>query len=539
MTGQPVISAAPRRVGLATAIGLVMLFGLALRLWQIDAVSLWMDEAYSVWFASRSWSYLWTEVPRFETHPSFYYSVLKLWRGAFGDSEFTLRLLSALVGTATIPVVAMTAYFCGSGATRYPAAILAALLFACSTTQLTAAQDARPYVFLTLGLALGLLSTVRVMTDRGRAARPMRQLLRHDRGMALAFVGIGVAIALMGWSHNIGPVFGGLLGLCLLLWWLVDGMSRHLLVNLLLSAAVATLLFAPNIPILLMQMEVMGDNGFWLETPYLRQLIETVIMMPLGLSPYDTRETALSAVAVCFGLAGLVALMLRRRSAGLPLALPLTLLALAVIPAALTFVLSRIGQPIFMFRTLQPSQVPVIIGMAFAPFLLHRLRVVAIAGLLLLALASSWSFHTGSRHTNENWRDLALAIGAHADGETAKVVVMPTEAELPLLYYRRQLDLPMELITVPGAYPAIAPGYAYPAGGGGAPGVTAQMLPALQDGVADAHWVWFISRRADLYDPAGLVAGYLGREFPCLLLRQAPDRELLSRRADDGSCPQL
>ena len=41
---------------------------------------LWLDEAYSAWFSAQSWHVLWTDVPTYETHPPFYYSLLKLWR---------------------------------------------------------------------------------------------------------------------------------------------------------------------------------------------------------------------------------------------------------------------------------------------------------------------------------------------------------------------------------------------------------------------------------------------------------------------------
>lgn len=63
---------------LTVTIGAITLFGLLLRLYRLGDASLWIDEAYSAWFSSRDWAYLWGEVPKFETHPSFYYSLLKI-----------------------------------------------------------------------------------------------------------------------------------------------------------------------------------------------------------------------------------------------------------------------------------------------------------------------------------------------------------------------------------------------------------------------------------------------------------------------------
>ena len=68
---------------------------------------LWLDEAYSAWFSSRDWTYLWTVVPTYETHPPFYYSLLKLWRALFGGTAVELRVPSLLFGTLTVPVVVM------------------------------------------------------------------------------------------------------------------------------------------------------------------------------------------------------------------------------------------------------------------------------------------------------------------------------------------------------------------------------------------------------------------------------------------------
>ena len=87
-------------------VGAVLVAGFALRLWHIAAEPLWLDEAYSAYAAGHGFGFLWHVVPRYETHPPFYYSLLRVWTLAFGDSLTALRALGVLAGLATVPVIA-------------------------------------------------------------------------------------------------------------------------------------------------------------------------------------------------------------------------------------------------------------------------------------------------------------------------------------------------------------------------------------------------------------------------------------------------
>lgn len=525
---------------LSLSIGLVMLVALLMRLHDLGALPLWLDEAYSVWFASRDWTYLWAEVPQFETHPSFYYSLLKLW-SVFGTDEFTVRLLSTLLNVATIPLVALAARCCGDRRTGPQAAVLAAILFACSATQLHASQDARPYALMTFGMAMALASTMVVMTAETRAQVPLRRMLAGDRRMVLAFAGIGAGIALLGWSHNFGPIVGLTLGACLFGFWLTQGRQRDLLVNLLFASAVAMLLYAPNLPIIMMQFQSLGNQGFWLGRPGIWQAFAEMREMPLGHSAFNgPRFGALGALSFMAALAGLLGLMSRDRR--VPLAVPVTLLVMAAAPAMLSFIISRIGQPIFLFRTLQASQIPVVIALAYLPIAIQRhlpLRMKWAATLppLVLAATALWSFHLNKgRPAREDYRTLVPVIAAEAARGTARLVVYPPELELPFRYYSDRLDRPVEIVSVPATYPARGPGYSYPAGGGGSPGMTPQMLSDLVQRLENDSRIWIATRNVHLYDPGDLMKKGLEQEFPCLIDDKVADLQLRARAAPDGTC---
>lgn len=524
-------------VPLWLVIGAIALVGLGLRLYQLGSAPLWLDEAYSVWFSDRGWAYLWQEVPKFETHPSFYYSVLKLWR-VFGEDEFTLRLLSTLISIATIPIVAATAFLCGGSRAGRLTAILSAALFACSATQVGASQDARPYVFMTLGFAVALLSAIRIITAGPRAHQHLLTLLRCDRRMAAAFIMLGMGIGLMAWSHNLGTLFGLWLGICLLVWWSAAARSGGLLVNLLFSAGLAGLIYAPNIPILLMQMETMGQHGFWLDRPGLREVHWTLIELPLGFQPYSRRSIALSYVALAAVLGGLWAISKAARRRRISKAVPVLLVVMAIAPAISTFVLSWIGQPIFLLRTFQPSQIPLIILMSFLPLIGARIRTPAIAILLILAVGTVWPRLRVNIMPGEDWREVVaeIAKSRRDPDEHPTVIVLPADAELPLLYYSRRLDVPLTLRALPGPYPAISSDYTYPSGGGGAPAIGPAVLHDLAAWVQDADRVWFVTRGAEAYDRDMLVAAMLKRAFPCTL-RTLPQSQFMARPDESGACP--
>ena len=89
-------------IGLVTLSVAVRVIGLGLR-------PLWLDEGYSVYAIEQTWHDLWTIVPSYETHPPFYYSILKLWSMVFGTSATVVRSLSVLISVVTIPVVIATA----------------------------------------------------------------------------------------------------------------------------------------------------------------------------------------------------------------------------------------------------------------------------------------------------------------------------------------------------------------------------------------------------------------------------------------------
>jgi 4-amino-4-deoxy-L-arabinose transferase-like glycosyltransferase len=124
----------------------------ALRLIDLGAKSVWSDEAFSILLAKQNWPDFWHIVTTAEANMSLYYLLLRGWIG-FSDAAWWVRLLSALLGVAAVPVV----YCIGKEIFSQRAGILAALLLAVNPFALRYAQEARSYSLFVLLVSISFL----------------------------------------------------------------------------------------------------------------------------------------------------------------------------------------------------------------------------------------------------------------------------------------------------------------------------------------------------------------------------------------------
>lgn len=135
------------------------LIALLLRLYQLDAQSLWNDEMFTMQVAGLPFGGI-RECLSVSYHhpPLFFYATAAVIRW-LGTSAWSLRLLPALCGAATVPLLAVL----GDRLYRRPAGLLAGLICLVSPFHLAYSQEARPYAlagFLAL-LSAGLFLLLR------------------------------------------------------------------------------------------------------------------------------------------------------------------------------------------------------------------------------------------------------------------------------------------------------------------------------------------------------------------------------------------
>jgi len=148
----------------------IVVLGGFLRFYQIGSKGLWLDEAFSVWLGWQSIGEMLGWLVRIDQHPPLYYALLHFWM-SLGDRAATVRALSALCGTLTIPVI----YLLGRRLVDDGVGLLTALILAVSPFHVRFAQEARMYTLLALNASLALYALVRLLTDPRAARTPLGQ----------------------------------------------------------------------------------------------------------------------------------------------------------------------------------------------------------------------------------------------------------------------------------------------------------------------------------------------------------------------------
>ena len=159
----------PSRLEAGTAFvsrhALLLIIGLGgvLRFATLGVQGFWLDEQITVSLIQQGPIDLLQSVQETESNPAFYYVLAGGFEHLFGSSEFAIRSLSAIVGTATIPIV----YAAAKGLGSRRAGLIAAALAATSPLLIWYSQEARNYSLLVFVAALSFLCFVRALDERG------------------------------------------------------------------------------------------------------------------------------------------------------------------------------------------------------------------------------------------------------------------------------------------------------------------------------------------------------------------------------------
>ncbi|MGD9404259.1 MAG: glycosyltransferase family 39 protein, partial [Anaerolineae bacterium] len=147
---------AVRRVGNRLSVpALITLLALGLRLIGLSYQPLWWDEGWSIYFATTSVHEM-LELTAVDIHPPLYYLLLHLWSRVFGSGVIPVRLLSVLVGTATVPLLYAVARRIGG----HRSGVLAAFLLTVSPFHIYYSQEVRMYGLVTLLGVAALYSVI-------------------------------------------------------------------------------------------------------------------------------------------------------------------------------------------------------------------------------------------------------------------------------------------------------------------------------------------------------------------------------------------
>lgn len=488
-----------RRRLLPALAALLLAGGLALRLWRITADPLWLDEAYSAYAADHSFAFLWQVVPRYETHPPFYYSLLRLWTLVAGDGLRALRLPGIIAGMATLPVVGWAVIEAGRtlgwpvGRRRWTA--LAGIGLACLAPPLVEmSRQVRPYPVMILVYALATALLLRLSRHAGDG-RPLR-----GRALAAYFV----LLAAMLWLHNLGPLYGVALTAALGLAVLRRTLARADWLWLVAGHGLVALVYLPGLAILLDQAPT------WSETTWLRFAFDRMLLIRLA-TIYAVQGWAVIAAAA-LGLTGVVALV-RERDRWRVVAM---VLVLAIVPVLLAILISITAAPVFITRTMTAAAVPTLILFALAIGAMARAQQ-AIALVSALALGGAMigaDVQARWRGPMQDWYGATHWLRRHV-GPGDVILAYPNEGALPLGYALRDQQLAFPIRPIPTAVPSFNDqGGRYPTGSRGVVSLPPARLAEIADTgeMRAVPTIWLLRLGAETYDPGDVFLHLLRRD---------------------------
>ncbi len=397
---------APTRLE-SLGLGAIVALGAALRLSYLGDQALWFDEALSLEYARLPFSELMARLSVADVNTPFFYLLLK-GMTLLGDSEFLLRLPSALAGILCLPVLHALGRRLGGPAVG----LLAALLLATSSIHVRYSQEVRPYTLMALAAGLALWGLARLLQRGG-----------HD-GWGWATYVLGTSLALH--CHSTMVLLPFLANVAALAWWLAGGRGdRRFPLRWVGANAVVVVLWSPVLALVARHIVVVLRTT-WMHRP---DAHAGAVMVSETYAP-AAEGWGITALFVLMAAAGVWAW--RRR----PLALLLTLTFAAGVPA-LTFLIS-FWRPIMLSRTILWPTLPFAILLA-AGCLALRPRVLSAAAVIFLVAAQGVAvadyFDT---ERPEPWDEITGLISRHVEPGDA-IVVQPWTARIPFRYYFRAL----------------------------------------------------------------------------------------------------
>lgn len=386
----------------------IVLLAAALRLPTLGAQSIWFDEAATWELMRLPFGEMLSALPDRESNPPLFYVLEWLVTRAFGDGEFSLRLLSAVAGILLVPV----AFAIGRRIGGARAGLVTSALVAVNPLLVWFSQEARSYELVALLSAGSLLLFLRALDDerpRWLAWWALLSALALCSHYFACFV-LAPQLAWLAWRHPrrraVAAAIGAIavVGLALLPMLLAQRDNPYDIAG----ASIATRLL--QIP----KQFLLGYRGplALLSGLLGAALVAAAVWLLMRHAERATRERALLVGAI--GLCGV--------------ALPL---AGAVV-----------GADYLNARNLLPALVPLAATVAtgftvLVPRWGGRLGAALAGALCALSVAIVVAVSADQQYQRPDWKGLAQALGV-AD-EPRAVVISPANGEVALRYYRRAL----------------------------------------------------------------------------------------------------
>lgn len=380
--------------------------GAVVRFATLGTQSYWFDEAQAAHELHLSLGAMLSSFNAVETAPPLYFVLGWVWVHLFGDGAVALRSLSALAGTALIPI----AFLSGRELVSRRAGLLAAGFVAINPFMVWYSQEAREYMLVAAFCGLSLLFFARALHDPSRRN--------------VTWWGVFSALALL--THY----FAGFLIAPEAVWLLYVARRRTTVVAV-GALVVIQLALVP----LLVSHATSSLLGFITQSPLSSRIQGVPIAFALG-PAFESSLLSYGLIGAAILAASLIGLLIvggdakELRGAGIAAVLAACVLLLPIGAALL-------GKDYYIERAVIPAWLPLSIVIASACTTRLRVPGAVLATILLAGFAYGLiRTDTDARYQRTDWRGVAQALGP-ASTRRAIVVYDGSLASDPLIFYMR------------------------------------------------------------------------------------------------------
>jgi len=466
----------------------IIVIGGCLRLYRLGVESIWLDEYYSVRSATRpDVSSLLATLGANDTHPPLYFLLLHFWL-QLGNSEFHLRLPSALFGTLSIAAL----YFTATEMFDRRVGLLSALLLALSPMHLWHSQDARMYTLLVFA---ALSSSCLLWTA-------------WQKNKAVAWAAYVVAVTVSLYTHYLAVPLLAIQNVFIVLSLFTDRAKRRRILRWLMAPVVVLLFFFPWL--LKFQSQALiaaAGTSSWIAELHGRPTLYKLVLTPVRFSfGYEARSFYPPWFAMaCFAVLASVFTLgaLDRRSRFPFFSLPRTRAVLFtltswVVPIIALWLFSQI-KPLFIGRyTLVYSPFfYVLLARGLCTIRPHRAQAMMVLVVISIFGCYAVQYHTHRRTVP--WREMANYVAGGWQSDDVVLLLAGHKTGWLFSYYANT-SIPAEQIRWPEKEGVLSPD---------------DVNTWLDDSIMGHDRVWFIRRQKPSsmeWDPSDIQA-YLDSQF--------------------------
>ena len=438
--------------------------------------SLWYDEALTTYVATDSWQTLFRWCTQVDIQVPFHYIVLREWAGLVGNSEFTLRLLSALcvvvavAGAITIGRLLMR---------RWTVGFAAAILLASTPGMLWLAYEVRAYA---LAIALYVWATAFLCM--------LLDPRRHNRRWLI----VGYALLMLAALYTHYTAIAGFAAhLTILAIVALAQRSRTLMTTFFAAILLVGIGFAPWLPTLLTRS--VADRSYYVGNAIPPQRALAVM---IGFKLLGREDAPASANLIVVGYLALMivgAILSVRRWRAV-----LTGLMIAVWPVALTAAIVYF-RPKLAGRYAWPAWLGFDLLVALFIAAIARWQRIVSSAALVVIIAIPWLLGDPGHPPDSDFRAAYAYLCTHGDPHD---VILLRDGTLFVVndYYGRRAPCDSQRYTIPMPSAEMTDVQ------------QALTLPVAQQAMREiaSHQppsVWVVSWQGDVMDPQALAYGLL------------------------------